>query len=118
MTITRETISGKVSPALKRLRRRERRDHLLDVRTQLAETAACYRAHGLDEHAEELAVQQYAVEATIREEFPEVYARDWPQWVGRDAELMHDAMALSPNCPVCQAIAKRGGVNLTAPEAA
>ena len=119
MTTTHEIDTGhSKAPALTLLRRRQHLDHLLDVRTRLAETAAFYRAHGLDGDAEDLSVQQYSVEATIGEQFPDVYVQEWPRWVTRDAELAHDAMSLSPTCPICRAIAARGGVNLIQPEAA
>jgi hypothetical protein len=119
MTTIHEIQPDRVATAAStRLRRRQHLDHLLDVRTRLAESAAFYRAHGLDSDAEDVSMQQYVVEATIGEQFPDVYVQEWPMWVSRDAELAHDAMSLSPTCPICRAIAKRGGVNLTRPEAA
>jgi hypothetical protein len=107
-----------INPALNPIEREKYLNELLDVRSKLAETAAYYRAHGLSEDAEDLSIQQYRVEATISWEFPDTYVEEWPNWVARDAELMHEAPVLTPECPVCQAIARRGRINLVAPEVA
>lgn len=98
-------------------RRRRRLEHLLDLRSRLAVLAAERRAHDLDDAIDTFG-QQLAVESALSEEFPDTYAERLGDWARQDAELDHRPTQLSADCGICQAIATRGGVNLTPPEAA
>lgn len=99
------------------VRRRRQLEHLLDLRAQLAETAAAHAAHDLPD-AREIARQQYAVEDSIRDGWPEVHAQRWPDWVAADARATHGAGELVAGCSICTALARRAGVNLEPPDAA
>ena len=98
-------------------RRRARLERLLDLRSTLAELNAERSSHRLDD-APEIFGQLLAIEATLSDEYPEVYLRELPRWVEQDARIEHDGSTLQPTCGICRAIAIRSGVNLTAPEAA
>jgi hypothetical protein len=108
--------NGQVT-ALDTMRRRRQREHLLDLRARLAETAAAHRAHNLPD-AHDLARQQYAVEDQIREGWPELYRERWTAWVAEDARLLHTVGTFIADCTICVALARQAGVNIEPPDAA
>lgn len=109
--------SGASVVALDGWRQDRRLAHLLELRAQLAVTAAAHHAHDLPD-AGELARQQYGVEETIREGWPGVYAKRWTAWVEQDAAMLHASDTLIEDCAVCTALARHVGVNIRPPEAA
>lgn len=75
--------SRKVDPSgvvrLSDVKVRRRRDTLLISRRGFAKSAAEHRSHGLD-HAAAVWSLQLAVEQTIEDEFPLVYAEQFGLW--------------------------------------
>jgi hypothetical protein len=99
------------------IRDRRRLDHLLDRRWQLAVTASAHHAHDLPD-ADELARQQYGLEAMIRDGWPDVYEKCWSTWVEQDAVMLHASDTLIDECAICTVLARHVGVNIEPPEAA
>lgn len=119
MTTTHTPATGDVRPSfpMDELERRRRRDSLLNTREKLAILAAERHAHRVED-AWDITDQQFAVEAVIGQEFPQVYEEQLADWATLDSRLIHDPNRLSSDCGICQAIARRGGVNIEPPEAA
>lgn len=105
------------SPTADLRKRRARLDTLLDVRWRLARLATERRSHNLDDAADTFQ-EQLLVEAAIGHEFPEVVDEKFPSWIESDAALEHDASVLHPECGICEAIARRAGINIVPLDAA
>jgi hypothetical protein len=82
-------------------RRTERVLGLLALRDRLAIAAAEYEAHDL-EGATEMLIQQYQIEAAIREFAPTIHEARWAEWIERDTKLAHLPSEPHPECGVCK----------------
>lgn len=109
--------SAQVVPLADRRRRRAHLEHLLDVRSRLAVTAAEQRSHDLPEKWETTRLL-YQVEETIHEGWPDVYDRQLASWAEQDAALMHTLHILQLDCSLCRVIADSHHINLEPPNAA
>ena len=99
------------------IKARNRLSSLLATRRHLATMASQQRSHNTED-ATETFLTQCAIEATIRNEFPEEFERSYADWLIREVADEHPIGYLTPTCGICCSIPAYSGVNLEPPEAA
>lgn len=85
-------------------KRQKRVEYLLDARSELARIVGEKRSHRTDD-AEGVAGVQYAVEAAICDEFPDVFDEQFATWLADDATREHAPGQINSSCSICQTIA-------------
>lgn len=91
---------------LPEVRKRRRLENLLYTRKRVAQLAAEYRSHGLDEHIE-LYLLQLEVEQVLADEFPAAFEVQIDLWADEEAAAEHHPLSVGRNCSLCQAIEAR-----------
>lgn len=85
-------------------RRRRRLENLLTTRRRVAQFAAEYRSHDLDD-AVELYLLQLEIEQVIADEFPIEFDEQVAEWAFDEAYAEHHPLAWASRCTICRAMA-------------
>jgi hypothetical protein len=108
---------GRLVTDLPEVKRRRRRENLLYTRRRVAQLAAEYRSHGLEE-AVELYLLQLEVEQVIADEFPGDFEHHVGSWAEEEATAEHHPLVRAESCSLCKAIATHDGGDFDTPLAA
>jgi len=91
-------------PSLLVIKRRRRLENLLYTRKRVAQLAAEYRSHGLDD-AVEAYMLQLEVEQVLADEFPSDFEAHCGSWAEEEGAAEHHPLVTSETCTLCRAIA-------------
>lgn len=98
--------TGAAAP-LPEVTRRRRLENLLYTRKRVAQLAAEYRSHGLDEQIE-LYLLQLEIEQVLADEFPDSFEDHVARWADEEADAEHHPLVIARTCSLCRAIAAGG----------
>ena len=104
MSTNKSRFAGRVVD-LPEVKQRRRLENLLYTRTRVAQLAAEHRSH-LSDEAEELYLLQLQIEQVLLDEFPAVFEEQVATWSDVEAAAEHHPASYSPDCSLCQTVAR------------